>query len=189
MPEKTYESLPENTYGSKTQPGLTILRYLGPKDTKTEGTTRHTFLVGSLNGTKGTAFLQINLRESWLTPGAVALAMNDHSNVSKADLDSAEKQLYSEAAAAVIKANTPADKQETATTEQYNKNLTTARIAIGTLFRLQDWDGANKNDPNEPMDALVECFFSGHVRHREFGGSTQVEVDRVLPCRSVTREG
>ncbi len=182
MPKKDVTPLKEGIYGDKKGPGLQITRYMGPKDTKTEGTIAHAFLVHAIDGTPGGAFLRFNLRGSWLTKGALSLAFNDPAIATDLERKTAEKALYDEAVARVVAANVPAEEAEKQAETEYKNALTAAKISVGTIYRLQDWDNAPRN-AGEELDKLEGTQFSGHVNQRTYQGKIGAEVDAVTPCR------
>jgi hypothetical protein len=185
MPKKDVTPLKEGIYGDKKSPGLQITRYIGSNETKTAGTTQHAFLVHAISGEPGGAFLRFNLREAWLNKGALSLEFNDPTIADELERKRAEKTLYDEAVTRVVAANVPAEEAEKQAETEYKNALTAARISIGTVYRLQDWDDGTPHDVGDFLGNLEGCQFSGHVSQRTYQGKVGAEVDSVTPCRRV----
>lgn len=152
-------------YGNGNEPGLEIVNYNGARETKDPELTQHSFLVVSNDGTAGTAFLTIPIKEKWLNTDYLGL-------VFKAPYGTEEGRKQVEAAAykdAVDKAmerGTPPDQLELATKTLYDNSLLQAKVSIGTLFRLQDWAGVERSTDFQP-EKLVGIEFGGEVELAE----------------------
>ena len=182
MAKEIPQPLAEGVYGSKREPALQLTRYLGARETKNPGEYQHTFVVNALNGTAGSAFLRFGLPKYATLPGAVALAFNKLDMASEAEQAKAKELLMGEAARKVVAANTPDEQQESAIEKMYANILTQIRISVGIIYRLQDWDQAER-DANGSLEDLEACQFAGHVNHRTYEGKLSAEVDSVSPCR------
>jgi hypothetical protein len=106
---------------------------------------RHAFLVAS-EGTDGTAFYDLRLKHFWLHPAVVALAFNAvekaiADGVEPAEIESTMALLKETVAKKVTAANTPEEAVEEALAKGYENLLIQIRIAVGTIFRLQEWGG------------------------------------------------
>lgn len=166
-------ALPVGPYGDKNKPGLSVLSYIGAKETKNKGEYRHSFLVGGID-VDGTCFWAINLRDRWRDDGPLALAFNMPEMVKPEVLKEAEQDLKTEAAQKAIANHTPDDKLETATEEIYKKILLQIRINVGSIFRLQDWRGVER-DATVDLNTLVGTRFSGTVEKSNVGDTTEIK--------------
>ena len=88
--------------------------------------------------------------------------------------DKVQAKLYAEIAKKLAVSGTPADLLEAATEKEYEKQVTTIRIAVGTIFRLQDWGGKPRN-PKADLDTLVGTEFSGKVVEGIMPPTTEVK--------------
>ena len=167
-------------YGDGINPGLEIVSYVAPKEpTSTDPDKyQHGWLTVSTNGAEGQAFLNINLKSVWLTPEAVSLAFNKGNPV---DGTTAEKvatfrqMLLEQAAARAATNNTPEEAMEQATQTAFDKQLAEIKINVGTIYRLQDWKGIQR-DRTAPLASLVGTEFSGVV---EAGQKQSARVSSV----------
>lgn len=166
-------TLPTGQYGSKDHAGLVILSYIGEKETKNKGEFRHSFLVGGIDQ-DGTCFWAINLRDRWRDDGPLALAFNMPEIVSEEVLKEAEQDLKTEAAQKAIANHTPEDQLAEATEKIYKGIIMQIRINVGSIFRLQDWAGRDR-DATIDLGTLVGIRFSGTVEKSSIGESTEIK--------------
>lgn len=167
-------------YGDKNTPGLRILAYLGPKDTKSPGLIRHTFVVGGI-GTKGTAFLSFNLKDKWLTDSYAALAMDMPEIVADDELKDVQEELLQECAERALENGVPEDQLEAEQDKLYKNTLLQIRIAIGgIIFQLQDWKGVER-DVELNLSSLTGVKFSGVCIPSNIGAGTDVKY--ILECK------
>lgn len=185
------EPLPAGKYSHRNGKTLYIAKLLEPRlvgnDMKT---TRHSFVVSS-DDEQGSAFLKIDLQDYWLRPETIAIAFSKrgkdgqreaiHPDV-QAHLDgdmlmAVKKQLQSDAEAKVEAANTPEEAHYDATEETIGKILTQIQINVGTIFRLCDWAGIER-DPTVDLGLFetYETQFEGEVKHNTLSGKVNAEV-------------
>lgn len=188
-----YGSLKTNSGGSKVPlpvgkyQDLEIVYDLGAKETKDKGLFRHSLLVAS-ESEEGTAFLSIQRKEQWSHPAVVALAFTTDKQdvigeavksgeVTQQQADEANQWLASEAMAKVEAANTPDDAKDEAFKKALENLKTQIRIALGQLFRLQDWKNGDETgahrDPAGDISALVGTKFAGTVKEG-LNGSVEI---------------
>lgn len=177
-------ALPPDKYGNSASPALRVVSYIGARGTKDPDLTRHSLLVAGTNGVDGTAFLAIQLKKAWLTDEAISLAFNKGEPLptTTAQNVATAKQFFVEDAVATLKRNnTPADQVTPALIEStYDKIMTRIRIDVGTIFRLQDWMGVERN-PQVSLGTLVGADFSGEVE----AGQPNKEGDPTSQVKSV----
>ena len=154
-------ALAPGKYGTGNDPGLEIINYNGPRETKDPDLTQHSFLVVSADGTPGTAFLTIPIKEKWLSADYLGLAFNKPYGTEDGRKQ-AEGLAYKEAVDKAVERGTPTDQLEEATKVIYNNSLLQAKVALGTLFRLQDWAGVERSTEFHP-EKLVGIEFGGEV--------------------------
>lgn len=178
-------ALPARTYGNGKQPGLYIKKYTGQGE-ETSGATRHGWLVLALNGTEGSAFLNISLRPWYTTPEGMKLAgfgIPD-SAINATALNLIQEGLAEQAAAKVEAANTPDDQKESAITDAIAGELTRVRINVGQILRLQDWAGGDFARIGKPSrsiaswnpESFVGVEFSGSIQKGNKPDSAQVKT-------------
>ena len=187
-----YKRLSAGDYGTSKVPGLEIIKYTGVKP-NADGSVRHSFLVKALmpsreqselilkassNGksnpymeepdTEGTVFLSFNLRNEWLNPACVAVAMGRENvylaekKVDQAQLDAANKYLVEEATAAASALGSADEKAQDEALEKIKQQI---QINVGTIFRLQTWAG-KPEDEQADFSTLVGTKFSGKIVER-----------------------
>lgn len=164
---------------------LRIQKYLGTRQKEGSANIQHSFIVVSTNGTDGTAFLKFNLQPWMLTPEAVALAFGKDAEVGYVeeggkpeDLTGTAEAIRKNIRTQLAEANTPEEAVETELAEQYKKTLDSIRINVGQIYRLQDAQGA-KRDETADLSTLVGTEFPGAIEQREFGGNTNAEVKSI----------
>lgn len=181
LPEGAYTANPKarNRVGDS----LFLIKRLDPKPVGDGHVTRHTFLVGS-DGVRGTAFLKIDLREWWLKPEAIAMALKKRDAeiapevVQHLDTDmlaAIDAQIRHEAEDKVTAANTPDEAFADAVETAIVNTLLQIQINVGTIFRLCDWAGVER-DPNVDLGSLEGTTFQGAVKHRAFTGGSSKEA-------------
>lgn len=178
---------------------LSIIKLLAPKELK-DGATRHTFLVGS-NYVNGTAFLKIDLQDFYLTPEACALAFGkkdknntdpfqlpaDTAGLDPTVLEATQNRITEVATEKVIAANTPAEAQHDATETAIHNIMLQIQINVGTIFRLQDWAGLDRN-PQGDLSQLEQTQFEGAVKASNLlGGAPEVSVFSKPKEKAVVR--
>lgn len=181
LPEGAYTHNPKAR--KKVGSSLYIIKLLAPKEIK-GGATRHTFLVGS-DDENGTAFLKIDLKDLWLRPEAIAMAFRKKdetaidpavlANLDADMLQATEAQIRKEATDAVIAANTPPEAEADAVEKAIHSTLASIQINVGTIFRLCDWAGKDRN-PHIDLSELENTGFEGAVKYNTFGGNISPEV-------------
>lgn len=184
LPEGAYTSNPKAK--NKSGDGLHIIKLLAPK-TLGSGATRHSFLVGS-HDVNGTGFLKIDLHNYYLTPEACALAfgkkdkdgpvfqVEPDDELNAAVLEATQAAIQAEADAKVAAANTPDEAVHDATEETIHKILLQIQINVGTIFRLQDWAGIERN-PQSDLGSLEGTEFEGSVKASNLpGGAPEISV-------------
>lgn len=200
-------ALTPGRYGTTKAAGLKVLEYIvNPKASrfadKDPELFMHSFLVAATVAPKadgngaataipgdvpdGTAFLKLNSKEQWKDLRVVALAFGDPAvaalistnGATQAEIDTVKAYYQKLAADKVAAANTPAEEAEAATTKAYENLLTQVRIAVGEVFRLQDWKGVPRNANFDPQD-LVGIEFSGSIEAHEYQGKTSSEVASI----------
>lgn len=193
-----YGNLKTNSGGSKVPlavgkyTDLEIVHDLGAKETKDKGLYRHSLLVAS-DSQDGTAFLSIQRKEQWSHPAVVAIAFTTDKQdvigeaiksgeVTQQQADEANQWLASEIMAKLEAANTPAEARDEAFAKALENLKTQIRIALGQLFRLQDWKNGDETgahrDPAGDISSLVGVKFAGTVKEGlngsvEIGGIAQ----------------
>jgi hypothetical protein len=166
--------LPAGQYGTNTEPGLEVLSFIGSKETKSAGLKRHSFLVGASNGTEGTAFLALQWKDDWLRDAAMALAFSKPEWAPQEEQDACLKAWYEESVLASQAANVPPEEAEKWCEKHVDNIKTQIRINVGTLFRLQDWTGKER-DPSVQLGALRGIQFSGVIEKGVSGDSMEVK--------------
>jgi hypothetical protein len=158
-------ALPVGTYGTGKIPGLKIVKALGAKATKNDGLYRHSFLVASTDDAiEGTSFLALNLREEWTLPAAVAIAFGvEEKAVASGELTEEDIMDFKDKLLASVEGDS----------EKYDKLVTQIRINVGTIFRLQDWGGQERNAGADLL-SLEGVKFSGKTEPGFSGTTTEV---------------
>jgi hypothetical protein len=180
-------ALAVGNYGSNKLAGLEIVSFVGAKATKDPELMRLTYLVASTDGQPGTAFLTFNINYGWLKDEILALAFNlegvpdketleaalgikleteaDEKQAREGILAEAEQALRAKASARAMANNAP----ETAE-KLYENALTAIRISVGTVFRLQDWQGYDRDALmiQHAPEKLMGCTFGGKVKESNF---------------------
>lgn len=185
--------LPAGKYISKPKKGetvegssLTVLKLLEPRPLNS-GATRYSFLIGS-DEVHGTAFLKVDLQDYYLTPEACALAFGKKDpegplfqpeNVGDLDatiLAATQAKIESDASEKVAAANTPDEAVHEAVEKAIRNILLQISINVGTIFRLQDWAGIDRN-PQGDLGELEGTVFEGMVKASNLpGGAPEVSV-------------
>ena len=208
MPKTDYKTLAAGDYGTSSAPGLEIIGYYPPKEPNKDGSLRHSFLVKAILPSRqqaeliakaksngggsnpyldepdfdGTTFLSVNLRNEWLQPALVAVAMGREQvvlaskKVDQAQLDAAQKYLLE---TATETATTFGDPTSEAVDEAVEKLKQKIQIEVGTLYRLQKWAGVPE-DEQADLKTLEGTQFSGSITEREYNGRTYTDV-KVRP--------
>lgn len=189
LPAGKYISNPKPKDKAEVQgESLSLLKLLAPKTLK-DGATRHSFLVGS-DWVQGTGFLKIDLQDYYLTPEACALAFGkkpkngsqfhvdpaDMADLSSAHLEAIQNRITDDATSKVIAANTPPEVQADAIETAIHNTLLQIQINVGTIFRLQDWAGIERN-PQGDLGLLEQTVFEGAVKASSLpGGAPEISV-------------
>lgn len=176
-PPRERVALPVGSYGKSNQAALKVVHYNGSKATKDPDLLRHSFLVAGMDGVAGTSFLAIQVKDTWLTPEAAALAFNqdpESVGANPTGVAAFHQLLLEQAAARAVANNTPEEQLTTATQTAYDNLLTQIRINVGTIFRLQDWAGVPRN-PQVDWQSLVGTEFAGSIEAGISGNTTDVK--------------
>jgi len=177
-------ALPAGKYGTSKEAGLKVVKYLSSKPSKNDPElVDHGYLVASDNE-DGTAFYHLRVKAWWLHDSVAALAFTSdkqdmvasaiaEGKATQTEVDSAIKILEAIAHGKVIAANTPEDKVDEAVATTYKNLLTQIRIAIGEVFRLQDWKGVPRSLEFDPA-SFDGVSFSGVVEPGYSAGTSEV---------------
>jgi hypothetical protein len=187
LPEGAYTSNPKAR--NKAGNSLFIIKKLAARALDS-GATRHSFLVGS-DDAHGTAFLKIDLQDYWLTPEACALAFGkkDKENPDPFQLEpedaveldadmihAVQSRITDDAHGKVQAANTPPEAAAEAVEKAIHNTLLQIQINVGTIFRLQDWAGVER-DPHGDLGALEQVQFEGAIKASNLpGGAPEASV-------------
>ena len=148
-------ALPAGKYGTAKEAGLRIVKYLGSRASKNDPElVDHSYLVAA-EEVEGTAFYHLRVKSWWLHDAVYAVVFTTDkqnmvtevlkSGTTEEEIDNAHKVLSTIASGKVIAANTPPDMVDEATTKAIDNLKAQIRIAIGEVFRLQDWKGVPRN--------------------------------------------
>ena len=178
-------ALPAGKYGTAKQPGLRIVKYLGSKPSRNDAElVDHGYLVAA-EEVEGTAFMHIRVKAWWLHDAVAALAFtSDKQNMvleavkagrcTQEEVDTAHKVIGSIARGKVVAANTPPDQVDEANATAEKNLLAQIRIAIGEVFRLQDWKGVPRSLEFDPA-SFDGVAFSGVVEPGYTAGTSEVK--------------
>ena len=170
-------ALPAGKYGDSVNSELKIVNYNGVLPSRADADLqRHGFLVAHTNGVEGTAFLTLQLKRAWLTPEAISLVFNKGVPVGRATqagIDTFRESLQEYSVGRATANNTPDDQLEEQAGKIYGNTIKQIQIAVGSLFRLQDWRGEERNPDIEPA-ALLGTEFSGTVGPGYKEGTSEV---------------
>ena len=162
--KRNFTALATGTYGTSQEPGLRITKFTGVKKDK-NGSDRYSWRVVAINGAAGSAFAVVTLKPWHTTPEAMKLAgfkLPDEA-VNQKTLSVLREKLAEEALEKVEAANTPDDKVDEAVKKAVENELTTVRINVGTILRLQDWSRLERTVAGWQPEAFVGTEFSGTI--------------------------
>lgn len=177
--------LPAGKYGTAKEADLRIVKYLGSKPSRNDAElVDHSYLVAS-ESTEGTAFWHLRVKAWWLHDAVAAVAFTTEKQnlvtpalqsgkVTQAEIDNVHKVISTIAGGKVIAANTPADMVDEATVTAEKNLLAQIRIAIGEVFRLQDWKGIPRSLEFDPA-SFDGVAFAGVVEPGFTAGTSEVK--------------
>jgi hypothetical protein len=178
-------ALPAGKYGTSKEPGLRIVKYLGSKSSRNDAElVDHGYLVAA-EAEEGTAFMHLRVKSWWLHDAVYAIAFTSEKHnavaevlaagrVTQDEIDNARKVVETIAGGKVIAANTPPDMVDEATATAVKNLLTQIRIAIGEVFRLQEWKGIPRSLEFDPA-SFDGISFSGVVEPGFTAGTSEVK--------------
>ncbi len=190
MTETNYIALPEGTYDGKNgNTSLRIIKQNLPNKEFDGGVKGFSWLVGATEPTngqatiEGTAFLNLHLRQSWLSDEAMCLVFNDGlpdkdaPTATSGTIATVNNLLQMEARDAVVAAGTPDDQVEDMVAEVYDKLLTRIKINVSKFNRLKHWAGF---EGTVNLDNLEWLSASGNPFTGEGGSSTEF-TGKIVP--------